>query len=76
MSDTLNQTRATLPAPPVRKKTTMPSKMMLHSLPTDPDLLASFGRISLRHAFLDRILQMTIKTLSEVSVGEALAASK
>lgn len=44
---------------------------MLH-VPDDCDLLAAVGVVALRHAHLDHILRMTVKSLSGVTVREAL----
>ncbi|MGH7485498.1 MAG: hypothetical protein ACREMY_07825 [bacterium] len=52
-----------------------PTWMMRHDVPDDPTLLAAPGRVALRHAHLDHILRMTIKTLGNVSVQEALDAT-
>ena len=41
----------------------------------DPTILAAVGAVTMTHAQLDRVLQMTVKTLAEVSVGEALDAT-
>ncbi len=46
--------------------------MMILEVPKDPELLREFGTIAIRHAHLDRILQLTIKTLSGVKVEEAV----
>lgn len=51
------------------------SKMMTLDLPNNPDLLAAFGEVALRHEHLTHILRMTIKTLVNLEVGEALDAT-
>jgi hypothetical protein len=48
------------------------AQMMAFHVPGDARILESLGRIALRHAHLDHILRMTIKTLGEVSVREGL----
>ena len=37
----------------------------------DVELLAAFGEVALRHAHLDHILRMTIKTLADLRPNEA-----
>lgn len=48
--------------------------MMFH-VPEDPNLLAAYGELSLRHEHLTHILRMTIKTLARLEVFEALDAT-
>ena len=50
-------------------------RMMTFHVPEDDRVLHALGLISLRHAHLDHILRMTIKTLAEVSIEEALDAT-
>ena len=49
--------------------------MMLFYVPEDRDLLSAFGELSLRHEHLVHILRMTIKTLADLDVNEALDAT-
>ena len=49
--------------------------MMTFHVPDDSELLAALGTVSLRHSHLDHILRMTIKTLTDVTVEEALDAT-
>lgn len=52
-----------------------PMRMMKFHVPDDPALLAVLGTISLCHSHLDHVLRMMIKTLTEVTVEEALDAT-
>ena len=49
--------------------------MMMFHVPTDKELLAAFGELTLRHEHLNHILRMTIKTLGRLEIGEALDAT-
>ena len=49
---------------------------MTFHVPEDQNLLVLIGMISLRHSHLDYILRMTVKTLADVSVTEALDATR
>ena len=51
------------------------AKMMMFHVPDDKDLLAAYGELSLRHEHLTHILRMTIKTLADLEVSEALDAT-
>ena len=51
------------------------SKMMALDLPNDSELLAAFGEVALRHEHLTHILRMTIKTVVDLEVDEALDAT-
>lgn len=51
------------------------TKMMMFYVPEDKDLLAAYGELSLRHEHLTHILRMTIKTLANLEVTEALDAT-
>lgn len=51
------------------------AKMMRFHVPDDKDLLAAFGELTLRHEHLTHILRMTIKTLAELEITEALDAT-
>ena len=44
-------------------------------MPEDPAVLAAVGKIALRHGQLDHVLRMTIKSLTGVSMNEALDAT-
>ena len=44
-------------------------------MPPDPAYLEALGRVSVCHAWLDRMLQMTVKTVAEISVDEAIKAT-
>ena len=44
-------------------------------VPTDKELLAAFGELTLRHEHLNHILRMTIKTLAQLEITEALDAT-
>jgi hypothetical protein len=52
------------------------SPFIVFHIPDNPALLQAVGVVALRHAHLDHTLKMTIKTLTGVSVGEALAATE
>jgi hypothetical protein len=45
-------------------------------VPEDPALLEALGCVTVRHGHLDHVLRMVIKTLTETSVSDALAATK
>lgn len=49
--------------------------MMSFYVPEDRDLLAAFGELNLRHEHLVHILRMTIKTLADLDVAEAIDAT-
>lgn len=51
------------------------TKMMIFHVPEDKVLLAAYGELSLLHEHLTHILRMTIKTLAELDVTEALDAT-
>ena len=51
------------------------SQMISFYIPQDSDLLAALGIVALQHSQLDYILRMTIKTLGEVTVQQALDAT-
>ena len=50
--------------------------MIYFDIPADTELLAAFGEVTLRHEHLNHVLRMTIKTLSRLSVNEALDATE
>ncbi|HWI37169.1 MAG TPA: hypothetical protein VNU64_12015 [Burkholderiales bacterium] len=52
------------------------TKMVAHHVPTDPALLAAVGEVAIRHEHLNHILRMTIKSLANVPVEVAQAATK
>jgi hypothetical protein len=54
----------------------MSAKMIASLMPDDPELLAAYGRVTVAHAQLDHFLQMTVKTVAEVEVREALLATR
>jgi hypothetical protein len=45
---------------------------VIFGIPEDKELLAALGELSIKHGHLDHILKMTIRTLSGVSIEEAL----
>ena len=51
------------------------AKMIMFHVPSDQALLAAFGEVALRHEHLSYILRMTIKSLAELEVDEALDAT-
>ena len=51
-------------------------RMMTFHVPEDQSVLVLIGMISLRHSHLDYILRMTVKTLADVSITEALDATR
>ena len=57
------------------RRTAGPAKMMTFHVPENKELLAAFGELSLRHEHLTHILRMTIKTLADLEVSEALDAT-
>jgi len=50
--------------------------MLTFHVPQDQGLLAAFGEVALRHEHMIHILKMTIKTLANLTPGEALAATE
>jgi hypothetical protein len=50
------------------------TKMITFHVPDDQAVLAAFGEVALRHEHMNHILKMTIKTLANLTVEEALAA--
>jgi hypothetical protein len=46
--------------------------MMIFTMPSDPALQAAVGRVSIRHAQLDRILRMTVKSIEDITPEQAL----
>jgi hypothetical protein len=51
------------------------AKLLMLSVPQDRDLLAAYGELSIRHEHLTHILRMTIRTLANLEVTEALDAT-
>jgi hypothetical protein len=50
------------------------TKLIMMHVPTDTALLAAVGEVAIRHEHLNHMLRMTVKSLAEVSVREALTA--
>jgi hypothetical protein len=50
--------------------------MIFFNIPQNKDLLAAFGEVALRHEHMNYILKMTIKSLADITIEEALAATK
>ena len=50
-------------------------RIMMFHIPDDPKILEILGIISLRHAHLDYILRMTVKSLGGVTIRQALDAT-
>jgi len=50
--------------------------MVTFYVPDDPELLQALGRVTIRHGHLDYVLRMTIKTLTGMSVNEAIEDTK
>lgn len=53
----------------------MSAKMISFHVPSDQGLLSAFGEVALRHEHMNHILKMTIKSLTGVTPGEAIAAT-
>ena len=53
----------------------MSAKMATFHVPSDQAILSAFGEVALRHEHMNPILKMTIKSLTGVTPGEALAAT-
>lgn len=49
-------------------------KMITLDLPKEEGLLAAFGEVTVRHEQLAHVLRMTIKTLANLTINEALDA--
>lgn len=49
--------------------------MITLDIPTDPQLLASVGKVALRHGQLDYVLRMTVKSILKLSIRDALDAT-
>lgn len=50
--------------------------MLMFYVPEDRALLAALGEVTLRHEHLNHILKMTIKSLANLTVAEALDAAQ
>ena len=49
--------------------------MFLMDIPGDPSLLAALGKVAIRHGQLDYVLRMTVKSIRELPISEALDAT-
>ena len=54
----------------------MTAKMMTFHVPDDPELLAALGAVTLRQEHLNHILKMTIKSIANITVAEAVDATQ
>jgi hypothetical protein len=54
----------------------MSTRMISPHLPVDPEFLRAFAQLTIAHAHLDHMLRMTVKTVADVSIGQALDATK
>jgi hypothetical protein len=52
------------------------TRFIYFAIPEDPEFLKAIGEVSICHGQLDHMLKMTIKTLTGVSVDEALEATE
>src|SRR5690606_1002014 len=52
------------------------NKMIYMEVPTDKNILAGLGALTIRNSQLDHSLQMTIRLLADLSVEETLDATK
>jgi HAMP domain-containing protein len=50
--------------------------MISPHLPVDPDFLRAFAQLTIAHAHLDHMLRMTLKTVANISIEQALDATK
>ena len=50
-------------------------RMLKFDVPEDEALLAAFGEVGLRHEHLNHILRMTIRTLANLEIDEAIDAT-
>ncbi len=57
------------------KKKRSPNQWIYFGLPEDEKLLSTLGIMSIRHGQLEHVLKMTIKTLGNLSIEEALDAT-
>lgn len=51
------------------------TNFVVFHVPDGPKFLAAFGRVALRHAHLDHMLRLTIKTLARIPVADARLAT-
>lgn len=49
--------------------------MITLEIPTDPQLMAAVGKVAVRHGQLDYVLTMTVKSLANLSILDALDAT-
>ncbi len=49
--------------------------MIMFGLPEDQAVLASIGKVAIRHGQLDYVLRMTVKSIAGVTIAEALDAT-
>ena len=54
----------------------MTSKMIMFHVPEDQELLAALGAVTLRHEHLNHILKMTIKSIADLTLTEAVDATQ
>jgi hypothetical protein len=52
------------------------TRFIYFAIPTDTEFLKAIGAVSICHAHLDHMLRMTVKTLAELSVDDALDATE
>jgi hypothetical protein len=62
--------------PVVTTSNAISAKMVVFEIPKDQGLLAAIGTVTLRHSQMDHVLRMTIKTLSGVSIPDAMNATR
>lgn len=54
----------------------MNTNMVMLHVPDNKELLSALGEVTLRHEHMNHILKMTIKSLSNITPAEAIAATK
>ena len=52
------------------------SKLVMFHVPDDEALLAAVGKVALLHEHMNYVLRMAIKTFADITVAEAIAATK
>jgi hypothetical protein len=52
------------------------TRFIYFAIPEDPEFLKAIGEVSICHGHLDHMLKMTVKTLTGVSVDEALESTE
>ena len=62
--------------PVVTASNAISAKMVVFEIPKNQGLLAAIGTVTLRHSQMDHIFRMTIKTLSGVSIPDAMNATR